>query len=576
VILKAIEAAGFRGIPRRLRVNLQPERSQQPLSLILYGDNGTGKSSIVDAIEFALQSRVSRTKSIGAPGSPSLRSFSTNTDCSVKAELTDNTCIERQLICSDDDICLSSYAPHPQFAFSPFVLRRSDVLQFHETPEVQRQLIFFDVFRTPQDGWGDNPKDEFEGLITKRLQLRHRKQELRESVSDLLHWDMDVVPQEKDQILEFVRLHFYRGMSQNNWKQAVLNGLACAVPPATEQLIKDFIQATEELAAVNGRIKKYGNFKLASAARPVIKEVLTHISGEVTGAFSSLSNAKFVNSVLITHSDLSDVSLSVKLRLSNSVVCDPRQILSEANLDLLAFLLYLAAMKESSRRGQAKLLILDDVFQSVDSTIRVSVVDYILSDMRDWQIVITAHDRMWKEQVKDLFRRYGRAFVEQDILRWDFEQGPVLRDGGQEMDKLLLDSLDRGDPVAICSYAGWVLEAICNRLSWAIPISVLRRRDDKYTLGDLWPSVHKFLRKTNRTAESCEVEKWCHLRNLVGAHHNNWAIILADHEAQAFGQAVLSLLRFVRCTACGSWVEAPNDRSDRMVCRCGSIAVEKT
>jgi hypothetical protein len=208
---------------------------------------------------------------------------------------------------------------------------------------------------------------------------------------------------------------------------------------------------------------------------------------------------------MITHSETTDVSLSVKLRLSNSVVCDPRQVLSEANLDLLAFLLYLAAMKESCRRGQARLLVLDDVFQSVDSTIRLSVIDHVLKDMKDWQVVVTAHDRMWKEQVKELFRRHGHPFVEQDIVRWDFDAGPVLRDGGQDMEKLLLESLERKDPVAICSYAGWVLEAICNRLSWTIPVSVPRRRDDKYTLGDLWPPLLKVLKKTNRAAE-CSVE----------------------------------------------------------------------
>ena len=44
--IKNIEINAFRGIPDILKLNLQGN------SLLLYGENGTGKSSIVDAIEF--------------------------------------------------------------------------------------------------------------------------------------------------------------------------------------------------------------------------------------------------------------------------------------------------------------------------------------------------------------------------------------------------------------------------------------------------------------------------------------------------------------------------------------------
>ena len=53
-------AVKFRGISGAIEVTLTDMRSGKPISLLLYGDNGSGKSSLVDAVEFALRGRLSR------------------------------------------------------------------------------------------------------------------------------------------------------------------------------------------------------------------------------------------------------------------------------------------------------------------------------------------------------------------------------------------------------------------------------------------------------------------------------------------------------------------------------------
>ena len=60
-------------------------------------------------------------------------------------------------------------------------------------------------------------------------------------------------------------------------------------------------------------------------------------------------------------------------RLKNNQTADPLGLFSEANLDLLAFLIFLAVAKEAAERGQARLLVLDDVLQSVDAVFRARV-----------------------------------------------------------------------------------------------------------------------------------------------------------------------------------------------------------
>ena len=61
--IKTVHIESFRGIPQALDLDFT-DKNGKPISAIIYGDNGTGKSSIVDAIEFGLQARIEREQSI--------------------------------------------------------------------------------------------------------------------------------------------------------------------------------------------------------------------------------------------------------------------------------------------------------------------------------------------------------------------------------------------------------------------------------------------------------------------------------------------------------------------------------
>lgn len=59
--IKQLDVSSFRGIPNKLSISF-PINNNRPISLIILGDNGVGKSSIVDAIEFCLQGHISQSK----------------------------------------------------------------------------------------------------------------------------------------------------------------------------------------------------------------------------------------------------------------------------------------------------------------------------------------------------------------------------------------------------------------------------------------------------------------------------------------------------------------------------------
>ncbi len=52
--IKTIHIEKFRGIPSEIDIDLTDDKGDS-VSTVIYGDNGCGKSSIVDAIEFNTQ-----------------------------------------------------------------------------------------------------------------------------------------------------------------------------------------------------------------------------------------------------------------------------------------------------------------------------------------------------------------------------------------------------------------------------------------------------------------------------------------------------------------------------------------
>lgn len=130
-----------------------PRTVEQP-SVVLYGDNGTGKSSVVDAIEFVLQGRIRRA---GSPPSVLKTAGSLVADQLpvVRAVFDDGEGVERRF--ADEKrhgVSVEPSEPHPAFTVSPVAVRRQDVTRFWDTPEDQRQVSSARSFRTPKKAAG--------------------------------------------------------------------------------------------------------------------------------------------------------------------------------------------------------------------------------------------------------------------------------------------------------------------------------------------------------------------------------------------------------------------------------------
>lgn len=69
--------------------------------------------------------------------------------------------------------------------------------------------------------------------------------------------------------------------------------------------------------------------------------------------------------------------------------------LNEARLSAIAICLYLSSLKLRSIAHETKILYLDDVFVGLDSSNRRPVINMILSEFSDYQILISTYDKSW-------------------------------------------------------------------------------------------------------------------------------------------------------------------------------------
>lgn len=92
---------------------------------------------------------------------------------------------------------------------------------------------------------------------------------------------------------------------------------------------------------------------------------------------------------------------------------DYNETLNEARLSAISICLYLASLKLRTDNIESKILYLDDVFLGLDMGNRKPVLDIVLNEFSDYQIFISTYDRSWYEQAKEILQyRGGWQFYE--------------------------------------------------------------------------------------------------------------------------------------------------------------------
>lgn len=586
--ISSIKISHFRGIPSEL--NLQfTDLTGKAVSAIIYGDNGSGKSSIVDALEFGLQSRIERSTSINNPTRPAVfnQSISTNTPAYVEISFDDNTQISREAHTEFDEkkqrvkFVLSSASPHSSFQRCPIVLRRNDILSYSSVATVQKQVYLMKCIYSYKSTVRVKSDPEIIKMQENCNYLKRRRREAIQELAIHLEVDPDDVMLNVPNLNGYVRNRIVPNNERRYYSKKNNRRLKRVSPSVYKQitnLIDDIISLKEEATQIQSLISELTNpfHECEDGKFDILRKLLNEAGEYLYSGFVQISNLDYIKNIEIVLGDKSDVSLEIVVELNTGRKIAPQRIFSEANYDLIILLLHISLFRACASSGQAKFLILDDILQSVDSVIRTRFVEYLLKELNDWQFVITCHDRLWLNQLKYMFQRASHQFKEFNISHWNFMKGPTIVSRNHELkDDMISKALETNNSRLIAAACGVTLEMICQKLSVSLEISIHRKPDDKYTIGDLWPGIKKAFKKSAILALCDRIDSLLVIRNILGCHYNEWANSLSDSEVLEFANSIQELYDRCFCEKCGCWISTSDEKEVIADCKCQSLQLQK-
>lgn len=100
-----------------------------------------------------------------------------------------------------------------------------------------------------------------------------------------------------------------------------------------------------------------------------------------------------------------DQELKLQIQIGESPVGAYNEGLNEARLSAIAICLYLAALR-GNPGGELHLMFLDDIFIGIDSANRYPILEILHDNFSDFQIIIATYDRSWYYLAKNYFIRH--------------------------------------------------------------------------------------------------------------------------------------------------------------------------
>ena len=319
-------------------------------------------------------------------------------------------------------------------------------------------------------------------------------------------------------------------------------------------------------------------FENAQAARKEeVQSLFDGLSKDINDIYVRLHPDESHGGVRLEIREAVQRSVNVRANFYDRSDEDPRAYYSDAHLDTLGLSIFLALRRwYRKQRPGFDLLVLDDVLTSVDTAHAVRLSELLLQEFKDYQILLTTHDRIWFEHLRDIQARCRVAnnFINKVIHKWSIDEGPDIRepeDERKEIDRLISD----GSPEEIAVMSGRLLEHILQEMRYSLRLSVQAKRGEQYEIGDLWPAFYAMVKRDYPTLysqahlilDALDV-RWP-VRNWIGAHRNDWARNVPRDTAVDFAKAVRDLFDRVFCAICRMFIVPSATPLGQLACRRG-------
>lgn len=186
--------------------------------------------------------------------------------------------------------------------------------------------------------------------------------------------------------------------------------------------VKEINDANKEIKSLTKQHiaakKSFEIFK--NTKKEFINKIIYEIRDDVKYFYEYIHGEDNINSpdIVLTDSKKIDVYLD-----SFGDVVDSRSYASEGHLDTLGICIFLAFNKKFN---DLPLIVLDDVFTTVDIYHKDKIANLLIHDLSDYQFFITTHNVAWANQLKEMCKTSNNSYRLYEITDWSFEDGPVL------------------------------------------------------------------------------------------------------------------------------------------------------
>lgn len=192
---------------------------------------------------------------------------------------------------------------------------------------------------------------------------------------------------------------------------------------------------------------------------------------------------------------LKSPQLLLQAKYDRLEIVHPALFLNEARLTAIALAIYFAALKTETpdkTKEFPRLLVLDDVLVGLDMANRMPVLELIQQEFADnkWQVLLMTFDRPWYDAARQrLNYKGGWSFGELYAVRiGDYEQPVLIDDSGhiERAKQFLLKGEVKAAAVHVRTAYELVLKKACERLKIAVPY---KPNPAKIPASDMWDAL---------------------------------------------------------------------------------------
>ena len=204
----------------------------------------------------------------------------------------------------------------------------------------------------------------------------------------------------------------------------------------SKNLEEKIIQYEEDIKELENQINNYDNvlkelenqvkkaektFEIFTKTKEeYIDNMLSEIRDDITYFYDFIHNDDEIMSpdFVVSGAKKIDVQLD-----SFGEYVDSRSFASEGHLDTLGLCIFLAFNKQFN---DLRLMVLDDVLTTVDEVHKEKIARLLMEEFEDYQFIMTAHNKVWVDELENLCIEYNRENIVYEIEDWSLEEGPVI------------------------------------------------------------------------------------------------------------------------------------------------------